>query len=97
MAHKRSSNVNDKRVINVNAVDSEKSESIYESIDADENDFMFVQANDLDRESMQFQIQNEEQRSVHWAVSAGHEPSLDLYLPKESVDLRKTDRLTDKR
>ena len=44
-----------------------------------EDDFLFVQANDLDKDSMQFHIQNEDTiKSMHWAVSAGHEESHDF-------------------
>lgn len=57
---KRQSNPRKSKPGVVDIANSEGTESIFESIDEDERDFMFVQANDLDRESMQFQIQNEE-------------------------------------
>jgi hypothetical protein len=72
----------DKRVVNVMEPSSEGS-YVYEDLSVDENDFLLVQANDLDKESMHFEIAPEE-KSVHWTVSAGHEPSADILIPKES-------------
>lgn len=65
----------DQRVVNIMAVDS--SESLVEDLSLDENDFMLVQANDLDKESIHFELHPHEM-PVHWSVSAGHEPSMEL-------------------
>ena len=77
----RSSRVRDKGVVNVLSHSSELSLNSCGS--QDENDFLFVQANDIDKESIHFQIQNEDQRSVHWTISAGHEPSVEIQVKRE--------------